>query len=109
MTDVFEATANRIEPLGASAADVQRLRSATLHGIRHTGITHMLDAGVSMRTTSRHARHSSPATTSLYDSQERETQVQELNSGANKLQVEQAQRLAGQPGNTPDDVGESPA
>ena len=109
VTDVFEATANRIEPLEASAADVQRLRSATLHGIRHTGITHMLDAGVSMRTTSRLARHSSPATTSLYDSLEKETQVQELNRGANKLQVEQAQQLARQPGNKPNDVGESPA
>jgi integrase/recombinase XerD len=99
---IFERTADRLQQLGATDEDVQPLRDANVHGIRHTGITHLLDKGVSMRTTSRHARHSSIATTAIYDSQDKHLQITELNSGAAKLDAERA-LMSGRDGESPPD------
>ena len=98
VTGVFECTAERLdedvkrlEESGATPdtidqlkEDVVRLREATLHGVRHTGITHLLDAGVSMRTTSKHARHASIATTAVYDSQQQREQKDEMDRAVAK-------------------------
>lgn len=86
VTGVFKRTADRLREQGAPWEDIQRLEEATLHGVRHTGITHLLDAGVSMRTTSRLARHASIATTAVYDSQDKRMQMDELDTGATRLQ-----------------------
>ena len=86
VTGVFEKTADRLRDQGAPWDEIQRLRDATLHGVRHTGITHLLDAGVPMRTTSRLARHASMATTAVYDSQDKRQQLADINTGATKLQ-----------------------
>lgn len=96
--DIFERTAERLLDLGATEEDVEPLRGATLHGIRHTGITHLLDSGVSMRTTSKLARHASIATTAIYDSQDKNQQIAELNSGAAKLEAERDQQRSGEDG-----------
>ena len=66
-----------------------------MHWIRHTGITHLLDKGVSMRTTSKLARHASIATTAIYDSQDKNLQIAEINSGVSKLEAERALMSSG--------------
>lgn len=81
---IFAATADRLDKQPVRDVDPQPLREATPHSLRHTGITHLLDAGVSMRTTSRLARHKSIATTAIYDSQDKCQQRAELNAGAKK-------------------------
>lgn len=63
---IFEGTAERLERLGAPRNDVQRLLEASVHGVRHTGIAHHLDAGVSLPMTSRVARHASLSQTARY-------------------------------------------
>ena len=93
--DIFERTAERLQKLGATEEDVEPLRGATLHWIRHTGITHLLDKGVSMRTTSKLARHASIATTAIYDSQDKNLQIAEINSGVSKLEAERALMSSG--------------
>ncbi|WP_423680214.1 MULTISPECIES: tyrosine-type recombinase/integrase [unclassified Undibacterium] len=42
------------------------LASASTHWLRHSAITHQLDAGASLKTVQKNARHSSITTTSLY-------------------------------------------
>ena len=105
VTGIFEKTADRLRDQGAPWEEIQRLREATLHGVRHTGITHLLDAGVGMRTTSRLARHASIATTAVYDSQDKRQQLAEINSGATKLQED---RAAAQGVVQPEDPGGTP-
>lgn len=62
---IFRETADRIEKDHPSAA--QRLRFASPHWMRHTGITHAMEAGIDPRYVQSQARHSSPNTTSKYD------------------------------------------
>lgn len=66
---IFRETADRIEQDHPSAA--QRLRFASPHWMRHTGITHAMEAGIDPRYVQSQARHSSPNTTSKYDHKER--------------------------------------
>ena len=107
--DVFRDTATRLKERGAAAADIMRLNEASVHALRHTGITHRLDAGVSMRTTSKLARHKSISTTALYDGGNELQERQQLNDGDGR------QELGGQPGgadlthqpNHPDHLGAS--
>jgi site-specific recombinase XerD len=66
---LFDKAADRIEatdPVGA-----QRLRKATPHWMRHTGVTHALEAGANPRYVQAQARHSSLNVTAKYDHQER--------------------------------------
>jgi integrase/recombinase XerD len=85
VTGIFRRTADRLVEQGAKAEDVAPLREATLDGVRHTGITHLLDAGVSMRTTSKLARHASVATTANYELGDKLLQLRQINDGAIKL------------------------
>ena len=62
---LFEKAAEQIdqnEPMAAS-----RLRNASPHWMRHTGVTHALDAGANPRYVQAQARHSSLNVTAKYD------------------------------------------
>lgn len=63
--ELFERAALRLDasdPHGAA-----RLRQATPHWMRHTGISHAMDIGVNPRHVQAQARHSSLKTTAKYD------------------------------------------
>ena len=66
---LFELAAQQIESTDSHAA--VRLRQATTHWMRHTGITHAMESGVSPRYVQAQARHSSLNTTARYDHQDR--------------------------------------
>lgn len=62
---IFFMTANRVE--AENPHDAAFFRDASTHWMRHTGITHSLDAGMDPRTVQAVARHSSLAVTAIYD------------------------------------------
>lgn len=82
---VFEATVLRLKTQGFPETELLELNWASTHWVRHTGITHMLDAGVSMRTVSEHARHTSIVTTTLYDHQGERRRHEEITAAAEQL------------------------
>ena len=76
---IFELAAQKIE--SSSNPDMhaaQRLRQATAHWMRHTGITHAMESGVNARYVQTQARHSSLNTTAKYDHQNRKNWRAEL-------------------------------
>lgn len=68
--DLFEATAVRLEATDDVSA--ARFRQASPHWLRHTGITHALEAGVPPRYVQAQAQHSSLKVTARYDHKNRE-------------------------------------
>ena len=66
---LFDLAAQGIE--GKNAHSASRLRQATTHWMRHTGITHAMESGISPRYVQAQARHSSLNTTARYDHQDR--------------------------------------
>ena len=66
---IFCRAAERIE--AERPAGAERLRRASTHWMRHTGISHLLDADVDPRVAQAQARHSTLATTSRYDHKDR--------------------------------------
>lgn len=67
--EIFKKAANRIEATDPNAAS--RLRQATPHWMRHTGVTHAMESGASPRYVQAQARHSSLNVTAKYDHQAR--------------------------------------
>lgn len=63
ITQIFENAAD----LAPFQVQRDRLRAASPHWLRHTGITMALDAGESLRDVQTRARHSDPAMTAHYD------------------------------------------
>ena len=66
---IFDQAANRMETDDPAAA--ARLRQATPHWMRHTGVTHAMESGASPRYVQAQARHSSLNVTAKYDHQVR--------------------------------------
>ncbi len=62
---IFEQAAATAEERGLSEISAN-LRAATTHWMRHTSLTHQLDAGVDLLVVRDNARHASIATTSRY-------------------------------------------
>lgn len=67
---IYGMAAQRMRVLGDTAAAV-RLEQATPHWMRHTGVTHAMEAGVNPRYVQAQARHSSLSVTARYDHKER--------------------------------------
>ncbi len=67
---IYERAAELAKERGDTAA-ATRLSVATPHWMRHTGITHAMEAGVNPRYVMAQARHSSLNVTARYDHQER--------------------------------------
>ena len=61
---IFDKAANRMETDDPAAA--ARLRQATPHWMRHTGVTHAMESGASPRYVQAQARHSSLNVTAKY-------------------------------------------
>ena len=59
-------------------AAAEQLEHASTHWMRHTGITHDLEAGAEVRYVQAQARHSSPKTTARYDHKQEERWRNEL-------------------------------
>ena len=74
---IFEHAAQWIEPHSPSSA--LRLRQASPHWLRHTGISHSMNSGISPRYVQAQARHSSLNTTARYDHKDRQAWRTELN------------------------------
>lgn len=68
-TTIFRATADRCG--GTNPAAAVRLRSASPHWLRHTGISHAMEMGIGPRYVQAQARHSSLTMTARYDHKER--------------------------------------
>lgn len=68
-TSIFRETADRIE--SERPASAARLRLASPHWLRHTGISHALEHGVDPRYVQSQARHSSLNVTAVYDHKDR--------------------------------------
>lgn len=66
--EIFTAAATRFADSSASAL---RLTQATSHWIRHTGVSHAMEAGIDPRYVQAQARHSSLKMTARYDHKER--------------------------------------
>lgn len=64
LKDLFIQTAIKVEPFDAASAE--KLRSASTHWGRHTGITGKVKAGISQRLVTKLARHGDSRTTLLY-------------------------------------------
>lgn len=62
----FQQAALDLEQEGGGAAQVEALRLATPHWLRHTAITHQAQAGISLRYIAESARHARLETTSRY-------------------------------------------
>lgn len=74
----FERAARRLEDQRLAA----HLRQATAHWLRHTAVTQLLDAGVSMRVVSRLLGHANQGITSqIYDHIQRERWRDEMEQG----------------------------
>ena len=73
---IFEMAAARLEASNQHSA--ARLRKASPHWMRHTGISSAMERGVSPRYVQAQARHSSLTTTSRYDHKDRKAWRQEL-------------------------------
>ena len=56
------------------------LSNTSTHWMRHTSVTHQVDAGIDLRTVQRNARHASLATTSIYMHRDDELRHAELNA-----------------------------
>ncbi len=74
---IFGQAAALMDARGESAA-AARLREATPHWMRHTGVTHSMEAGVNPRYVQAQARHSSLNVTARYDHKGRRAWRQEL-------------------------------
>ena len=69
-TSIFEKAAQRIESTDSHAAT--RLRKASPHWMRHTGVSHAMEGGVDPRYVQAQARHSSLNVTARYDHKRRQ-------------------------------------
>lgn len=67
-TTIFRAAAEKFQ---SDSASRMRLNQATPHWMRHTGITHAMEAGTDPRYVQAQARHSSLNITAKYDHKER--------------------------------------
>lgn len=67
--EIFKAAADLIEPEDEAAA--ARLRMASPHWMRHTGVSHSMEADVDPRYVQAQARHSSLKVTAVYDHKKR--------------------------------------
>lgn len=59
-----QIAADKLEASDPVKAD--KLRQASTHWFRHTGLTHQLDAGIDLRLVNKNARHAKLETTSIY-------------------------------------------
>ena len=75
---IFAATADRMEEL--SPVSAQRLRSASPHWMRHTGITAAMEAHVDPRYVQAQAQHSSLKITNRYDHKRRQNWRDQMES-----------------------------
>lgn len=83
--ELFGRTAALLEaedPRGAA-----RLRQASTHWMRHTGITHDMESGVAPRYVQAQARHASLTMTSKYDHQDARAQREALAQAAEKRRL----------------------
>jgi len=62
----FQQAAEALEQEGGGKAQIEALRHATPHWLRHTAITHQAQAGISLRYLAESARHARLETTSRY-------------------------------------------
>ena len=75
---LFDAAANLIEPTDPFAA--ARLRKASPHWMRHSGVTHALEGGVPDRYVQAHARHANRSMLDRYDHKDRRAGRNHINS-----------------------------
>lgn len=75
-TEIFKRTAERLKDTDPRAA--MRLNKASPHWMRHTGISHAMEAGVNPRYVQAQARHSSLNVTARYDHKARKAWRQDL-------------------------------
>lgn len=68
--EIFEQAKDLLESRGDSAG-AARMSQASPHWMRHTGVTHALEAGVNPRYVQAQARHSSLNVTATYDHKDR--------------------------------------
>jgi site-specific recombinase XerD len=73
---IFQLAADKMESVDPRAAS--RLRQASPHWMRHTGISHEMERGVNPRYVQAQARHSSLTTTAKYDHKDRKNWRREL-------------------------------
>lgn len=73
---IFQKAADLIEE--QSPLSAQRLRQASPHWMRHTGVSHAMEAGVNPRYVQAQARHSSLNVTARYDHKTRRSWRQDL-------------------------------
>lgn len=73
---IFEQAAQLIEPY--SEASAHKLRKASPHWLRHTGVSHSMEAGIQPRYVQAQARHSSLNTTARYDHKDRDAWREEF-------------------------------
>lgn len=66
LRQTFQQAADALEASKGDPSQVQRLRSATPHWLRHTALTHQAQSGVEMRYLAQTARHSRLDTTARY-------------------------------------------
>lgn len=74
--EIFKRASELIEPTDPASAS--RLLKASPHWMRHTGVTHSMEAGVNPRFVQAQARHSSLTVTARYDHQRRKNWRAEL-------------------------------
>ena len=71
---LFELAAQKLETgENANGRAAQRLRQASTHWMRHTGITHAMESGINPRYVQAQARHSSLNTTARYDHKDKKS------------------------------------
>jgi len=78
---LFAIIKNVFKLVARSAPDEatrERLMSASPHWLRHTGITHARNAGVSLRTLQAQAGHANESTTALYDHGDEKARAEEM-------------------------------
>lgn len=79
---IFEAAADLIAPKDLNAA--RRLKMASPHWMRHTGVSHSMEAGVNPRYVQAQARHSSLKITARYDHKKKRAWRKELEESTAK-------------------------
>ncbi len=75
---IFERAASILDPVDPAAA--KRLRHASPHWMRHSGVTHALEGGVPDRYVQAHARHANRSMLDRYDHKDRRVGRNHINA-----------------------------